>query len=187
MRVNVWFTSDFHLGHRNIIRYCNRPFKSTGEMDAAILDRLNTAVQEGDHLYFLGDFSLASASVVESYLRRTRCRNIFFVRGNHDKGAAHLADRFRCFTDLLTINAGGQVIVLCHYAMRTWYRSHRGAWQLYGHSHGTLPEDPRLLSMDVGVDTHDYRPWHLDEIVRRMRRKIAEMPPAPEAAALLDC
>jgi calcineurin-like phosphoesterase family protein len=35
---------------------------------------------------------------------------------------------------------------------------------LYGHSHGRLPEPPTLLSMDVGVDTHDFRPWHYDEI-----------------------
>jgi hypothetical protein len=44
--------------------------------------------------------------------------------------------------------------------MRVWNRSHHGSWHLYGHSHGRLPEPPTLLSMDVGVDTHDFRPWH---------------------------
>jgi calcineurin-like phosphoesterase family protein len=51
--VNTWFTSDFHFGHRNIIQYCNRPFASTGEMDAAILANLNWQVGENDQLYFL--------------------------------------------------------------------------------------------------------------------------------------
>jgi calcineurin-like phosphoesterase family protein len=58
----------------------------------------------------------------------------------------------------------GQPIVLCHYAMRVWNRAHHGAWHLYGHSHGKLPEAPTSLSMYVGVDTHDFRPWHFDEI-----------------------
>ncbi len=63
------------------------------------------------------------------------------------------------------------VIVLCHYAMRGWHHSFRGSWHLYGHSHGRLPDDPAAQSMDVGVDTHEFRPWHLDEIAARMNHK----------------
>ena len=61
--------------------------------------------------------------------------------------------------------------VLCHYAMRVWNRAHHGAWHLYGHSHGKLPEAPTTLSMDVGVDNHDFRPWHFDEINLLMTEK----------------
>jgi len=42
---------------------------------------------------------------------------------------------------------------------------------IYGHSHGRLPEVPHSLSMDVGVDTHDFRPWRYDEIADIMRKK----------------
>jgi hypothetical protein len=42
---------------------------------------------------------------------------------------------------------------------------------VYGHSHGKLPDDPLSLSMDVGVDTHDFRPWHVDEIRAVMKIK----------------
>ncbi len=38
---DIWFTADFHLGHKNIIRYCNRPFETVEEMNQAILERLN--------------------------------------------------------------------------------------------------------------------------------------------------
>jgi len=51
---NIWFTADFHFGHSNIIRYCNRPFLSVEEMDRTILDRLNASVKANDILYFLG-------------------------------------------------------------------------------------------------------------------------------------
>ena len=61
--------------------------------------------------------------------------------------------------------------MVCYYAMRVWNRAHHGAWHLYGHSHGKLPEAATFLSMDVGVDTHDFRPWHFDEINLLMTEK----------------
>jgi calcineurin-like phosphoesterase family protein len=64
-----------------------------------------------------------------------------------------------------------QGIVLCHYAMKVWPHHSRGTWQLYGHSHGNLPDDPLSLSMDVGVDSHDFRPWPFDEIQTIMKMK----------------
>jgi hypothetical protein len=69
------------------------------------------------------------------------------------------------------VSIHGQPIVLCHYALRVWNRSNHGSWHLYGHSHGRLLETPNSLSMDVGVDTHDFRPWHYDEIADIMRKK----------------
>jgi calcineurin-like phosphoesterase family protein len=45
---DTWFTSDFHFGHFNIIRYCNRPFTSTEEMDTCIVDRMNQCVKSND-------------------------------------------------------------------------------------------------------------------------------------------
>ena len=54
----VWFTADFHLGHSNIIRYCERPFASAAEMDEEILVRMNECVKPDDELYFLGDFCM---------------------------------------------------------------------------------------------------------------------------------
>ena len=59
-----------------------------------------------------------------------------------------------------------------HYAMRTWNRQHKGAWQLYGHSHNNLPELPTLMSMDVGIDAHDYRPISFDEVKKHMEAKM---------------
>jgi calcineurin-like phosphoesterase family protein len=61
---DTWFTSDFHLGHFNIIRYCNRPFPDTAGMNAAILERLNASVKQDDVLYFLGDFCMGGPKAV---------------------------------------------------------------------------------------------------------------------------
>src|SRR5215471_4059932 len=173
---DTWFTADFHLGHRNIIRYCDRPFRDVGDMDTAILDRINAAAKERDTLYFLGDFCLGGAKHVERYLKGIRCKRIHLVRGNHDRALGRFRDRFLWFGDLAEVCVREQRIVLCHYALRTWNRSSRGSWHLYGHSHGRLPEDSNTLAMDVGVDTHDFRPWHFDEIDARMRERQPQLP-----------
>jgi len=60
--------------------------------------------------------------------------------------------------------------------MRVWNHSSHGAWHFYGHSHGRLPSLDASLSLDVGVDTHDFRPWHFDEIRDRMKERAASTP-----------
>jgi calcineurin-like phosphoesterase family protein len=168
---DTWFTSDFHLGHFNIIRYCNRPFADTREMDEVIVDRLNALVKPNDTLYFLGDFCLGKHDNVAAYRNRLACQTIHFVDGNHDKTTRQLQHLFSSWSSLSEISIGKQGVILCHYAMKVWAGHSRGAWQLYGHSHGNLPDDPISLSMDVGVDSHDFRPWHFDEIQAVMKVK----------------
>jgi calcineurin-like phosphoesterase family protein len=142
-------------------------------MDQAILERLNVSVKVNDILYFLGDFCMGTQARVVAYRRRIRCRRIFAVPGNHDRQARRLKEDFLWRDNLAEVSIHGQPIVLCHYALRVWNRSNRGSWHLFGHSHGRLPEVPLSLSMDVGVDTHDFRPWHYDEIADIMRKKAA--------------
>jgi calcineurin-like phosphoesterase family protein len=79
---NVWFSADFHFGHSNIIRYCNRPFANAAEMDKAILDRVNESVKADDELYFLGDFCIGGPMVAAAYRQKIRCKKVYFVLGN---------------------------------------------------------------------------------------------------------
>jgi hypothetical protein len=88
-----------------------------------------------------------------------RCKNIFFIEAIKTPALAK-SQRSR-------INSS----FLCHDAMRVWHQSFRGAWHLYGHSHGRLPDEPAALSIYVGIDTHDYRRWHFDQIRSRMDQK----------------
>jgi calcineurin-like phosphoesterase family protein len=70
----------------------------------------------------------------------------------------------------------GQRLVLCHYALRTWLGIRKGAWQLYGHSHGRLPGNSQ---MDIGVDVVGYTPLRISEI----RARIAALPPLSDPEA----
>lgn len=179
---NTWFTSDYHIGHWNILKLGKgRPFSCLDEMHAAIADRHNDVVRPGDLVYNLGDFGLKIKWDELLRFRRRLMGNIYFVKGNHDSVTEemfrHAPDAFVWMRDLETIKPkieGVPPITLCHYAMRTWPGSHKGHYMLYGHSHGMLPEDSRLLSFDVGVDCWNFAPVSVEQV----KKKIGEKMPA---------
>ena len=166
----IWFTADTHFGHGNIIRYANRPFASVEEMDEALIERWNERVRPRDTVYFLGDLSLHRRARTEEIVDRLRGQ-IHVIRGNHDRPAYAIRERFTSFQDYLQVRVGDRFIVLFHYALRIWDKAHRGAWHLHGHSHGSLPDDPHARSMDVGVDCNDYYPFSFDDVAARMEAK----------------
>lgn len=172
---NIWITGDTHFGHTNIIKYCDRPFKNVEDMDTYIIDRLNHCVGENDVLYHLGDFSYWHGNVdAKEYRSRIRCRNVHLIVGNHDYKMLNYFRQNKLFSsisDLGRIKHDGKEIVTCHYAMRVWNKSHYGVAHAYGHSHGTLPDDPNALSMDVGVDPMNFCPISWDQFWHRMSLK----------------
>jgi calcineurin-like phosphoesterase family protein len=164
-----------HFGHANIIKYCNRPFANVTEMDNTIIHNWNSVVQPEDIVYHLGDFAVGGGPAID-YLRRLNGR-LIFCWGNHDNRLKSVIEATPhpvqpvSVEHLREISVDGQRLVLCHYAMRVWHKSHKGAWHLYGHSHGTLPDDPNALSLDVGVDCWNYFPVSMDQLRARMKKK----------------
>lgn len=178
--MRVFFTSDLHFNHGNIIKYCHRPFMSKEEerllaehknfrvsedtvrrMDKELIEQINDTVTEDDILWHLGDFVFAKGKkyfeMARYYRDQIRCKTINMVWGNHDHNPKLAACGFNEVHNLVQINVNRQKIVLCHYAMLTWENSGKGTWQLYGHSHMNLEPwadkfMPGRKSMDVGVD-----------------------------------
>lgn len=172
----IFFTSDLHFGHANVIRYSRRPFAALEEMEAALIANWNQTVGPRDLIYVLGDFSMATPARTEEIVKQLQGEK-FLVQGNHDRGMKGSAKRhFSWVRDLYELKvpdgALKQRVVLCHYAMLTWNASHHGSWQLHGHSHGSLPDDPRARRLDVGVDCHGYRPISYAEVKAKMETKI---------------
>lgn len=166
-----FFTADLHLGHKSIIDNCRRPFASVEEMDAALIANINARVTKSDSLYIIGDFSLGNFSAVCEQRKKIICPQVFLLRGNHDGLSAVQYEKagFIFKGDICDLKMeDGQKITLCHYAMRRWNCSHHGAWQLYGHSHGNLPDDPRLFSIDVGVDPRCLNPVSYNDVLDLM-------------------
>ena len=167
--MTTWFTSDTHFGHKNIIKYSNRPFETKEEMDFKMIENWNKRVGRADTVYHLGDFCFMDEQSGHSILNRLNGKKHLII-GNHDKAGTRLKG-WESISHYKEVSIDGQFIILCHYAMRVWNKSHHGSWMLYGHSHGSLPDDPNALSFDVGVDCHNYQPINMDEIRRIMKKK----------------
>lgn len=167
---NNFFSSDWHLGHKNILRYDPRPFEDIETHDETIISNYNSIVGSNDNFYFLGDFCLDSRRT-EEYLKRLNGK-LFFIKGNHDKrNTVKLYEKYGTYLGQLDdLSIKNQAIVLCHYRMDVWNRSHYGSWNLHGHSHGTLKENNKL-TLDLGVNTHSYKPLEFEEIRSIMNAK----------------
>jgi calcineurin-like phosphoesterase family protein len=172
---NIAFTSDTHAYHDNIIKYSNRPFVNVDEMNTALAKNINAAVRPNGILYHLGDWAFRGLDYAIQFREMIRPDiNIVLIVGNHDIHKLKyqsFKNLFRDIYDLKEVKVNGRRITLCHYAMKVWNKSHHGAWQIFGHSHGSLPDDPNSLSFDVGVDCHNYKPLNFVEIEAIMARK----------------
>lgn len=186
----VYFTSDLHFNHSNIIRFCDRPFSSVQEMNEKLILNWNETVGLEDEIYCLGDFAFGSDEKVQAILRRLSGRKTLIL-GNHDYSLRKKDWAYWFFEDVRNFkeiklqdsdanNKGVREITLCHFALRVWNHSHKGAWNLFGHSHGSLPEDPNSFQLDVGVDMRaklygmtpeSYRPFSYAEVKQYMSQK----------------
>ena len=81
----IFFTADLHFGHKNIIRYCDRPFKDVAQMNSTLIKNYNEVVRPDDTCYILGDLAMGINSLeLTKYIRRMNGRKILIL-GNHDK------------------------------------------------------------------------------------------------------
>jgi calcineurin-like phosphoesterase family protein len=153
----IYFSSDWHLSHANILKYDKRPFKNIGEMNGVILGEFCKTVGKGDTFYFLGDFCF-NKELTKLYLQTLEATgaDLFFIKGNHDHSdTIKLYEKFGTYLgeQYSKIIINGTQVVLNHFAMRIWDRSHHGSYHLYGHCHDKLERDPWGRSMDVGIMT----------------------------------
>lgn len=169
---SIFFTSDTHFGHANIIKYCNRPFADVTEMDEQMTARWNAKVKPGDVVYHIGDFSLAKdASLIQNYAKALNGQ-IHLILGNHDQKRVQFLKGFADVKPYKEVKIGDQKIIMCHYAFKTWNGSHRGSWDLHGHSHGSLPKDMNAKQIDVGVDCWNFTPISFEEVAEEMKKHV---------------
>lgn len=164
-----FFTSDTHFGHTNILRYCNRPFENIEDMNNIIIKNWNEVVGKEDIVYHLGDFSFKNSSETK-LIRESLNGKIYLCLGSHDKGVKKSYSLFdniqESYFIQIEIDGKTQQIFMSHYLHKIWPMSHYGSWCLFGHSHGGMDEyaEKEGKLIDVGVDSHNFKPWNFDEI-----------------------
>lgn len=182
----IYFISDTHFGHNNIIKHCDRPFSNVHIMDQVMFDNINEVVGRDDSLYILGDFCFRGKKPID-YRVRINCQDVHLIFGNHDKRTDFIVNElvtdmngFSSFQEVKEIIYCNQRIYLSHYPHRSWPASHKGSWMLYGHVHNKLNEEDKVSNrktLDVGVDnTVNYnkpfgQPWSFKELQKLFDKK----------------
>ncbi len=183
-----WFTSDLHLGHANIIGFCDRPWRSVEEMNEALIERWNARVHATDVVVILGDFVLGNKEQNLPLVRRLQGHKQL-LPGNHDNvwpgGRRNWRDWLAAYADVgieviemlppqlsLPATIGSTPTQLAHFPRfgdshdqdrYTAWRPTEPGLLLHGHTHTSirLAED----HLHVGVDAWDYAPVSEDELV----------------------
>ncbi len=163
---DIWFTADTHLGHKNILKHCHRPFSSVEEMDDRIISQWNNLIGKTDTVYHLGDFAFGKRKAdINSYIDRLNGQ-IHLIAGNHDHKISRKAN-FASIDYYKRLVIEGNVFILCHYPMITWAASHYGSIMLHGHCHGNLEFNDNAKRYDVGVDANSYSPIPYEIVLSR--------------------
>ena len=175
---NVFFTSDLHFGHSNIIRFDNRPFTSVEEMDAELIKNWNNRVEPDDTVYILGDISWYNDEKTCEIMNQLKGHKIL-IKGNHDRVHGKVKHCFDEITDYKEIKIGEHHIVLCHYPIVFFNRHHYGAYMFYGHVHNShewqmtknyryeLEQlDIKCNMYNVGCMVQNYEPVTFEQVVR---------------------
>ena len=162
----VWFTSDRHVGHTNIIRYCSRPFYYVEEMNQALMDNWNAVVGPNDLVYDLGDITMSykKEKMLEIY-NQLNGRKIL-IEGNHDKHKTIPVDAFESVHKALQIIGEGYDFILVHDPATASANHMDGQKYLCGHLHSSPERRVYYNWIDVGVDAHNFTPVSLETILK---------------------
>ena len=140
--MKVFFTSDLHFGHANVIRFDGRPFETVEEMNEELIRRWNAKVDKGDLVYVLGDMIWRMQDCA-SVIRRLNGQ-IILIKGNHDRfvknaGVKNMLAAVKDYDDIcVTLEDGRKKrCILSHYFIPMYIGHRYNAVHLHGHSHNT--------------------------------------------------
>ncbi len=168
----VYFTSDLHFHHENIIRHTKRPFQNIEQMDQALIKNWNQLVDFQDEVYILGDFTMKGPSLAMETLSELKGTK-HLIRGNHDRFADNPSFNQSLFTsiqDYAEIEVCNTRFILFHYPIMEWNGFFRGSISLHGHQHNHRDYNEQnrrqgVLRYDVGVDANIMKPVSAEEII----------------------
>ena len=182
MNCNIFFTSDTHFHHTNVIKYCTRPF-TTRKGDEIIPDvnwmnremtrRWNEAVSPLDTVYHLGDFAMGSSSLLAPTRRKLNGK-IILIKGNHDRSVQALLNAgFDQVYNQLNMELDGVKLYL-HHQPEVKERWNQATIHLCGHVHEKWRRKGNMIN--VGVDQWDFTPRTLKEILAAEKQGVWPTP-----------
>lgn len=170
-----FYTSDNHFFHRNIIRLSERPFSDMEEMHTTMISKWNNRVSNKDTVYILGDFSFGGGKETNGILEQLNGKKVL-IKGNHDNYLSDKLFNYNLFESIhpyMEIKDLNKIVVLFHFPILEWKGFYKGGIHLYGHVHNKamrydLLPNPSHNALHVGVDTNDFEPKTLSELITKV-------------------
>lgn len=156
-----YFISDLHIGHKNVLNcegssnFDGRNFKTFDEMNQTILNNWNSVINNGDHVYLLGDTLWKENDEAIAFMSQLK-GNLHAIKGNHCRFNDTRYRRLFCeicdYKEVSdNINGKNYNVVLFHYPIMFWNKMRQtnndGSTKykgynilLYGHTHNTQEE-----------------------------------------------
>jgi calcineurin-like phosphoesterase family protein len=190
----VFFSTDWHLGHKQPFVWQKRGFLSVEEHDLGVIDSVNKTVKENDILFYLGDATLnTQEEKFLEYFSKINCKRIYMLWGNHNnpsqkiyrKEVSKVLGDYReiypfFFKNIIFVGNHWEIvvdnkyIVLNHFPLLSWNSMTHGSYMLCGHEHGGLgninPDNTDGLILDVAFDTFK-KPLSFKEVSAVMEQK----------------
>lgn len=169
----IYFISDTHFNHANIIKYCNRPFKYVEEMNETLIDNWNNTIKESDTIYHLGDLALGKSNEIKGLVNRLIGKK-YLIRGNHDRWSVSFYEELGFeVLKFAPIKLDEYKLILSHVPIPDKIIP-KGYINLHGHIHDKKLEDctdsyiPKMYSKElhfnVSADAIRYKPISIEQI-----------------------
>ena len=174
----IFYTSDWHIDHQNILKLCDRPFADTDEMRETIISNYCARVTDKDDVFFLGDMFFKSSASDGSAMKVMKALpgHKHLIIGNHDKALVknqQLMSLFETADEYKKINDDGRTVIAFHYPILEWDGYFHGTYHVYGHIHNNTGNELYSVlgqlknAFNVGVDVNGFCPVTLSELIAR--------------------
>lgn len=176
----IYFTSDTHFYHRNIINLNNRPFKDCDHMNRVLIRNWNSYVTDRDEIYILGDFVHKGRTIEINKILKMLNGKKYLIKGNHDNfinDEEFDQTAFEWIKDYYVLNYKKQKFILFHYPILEWDGYFGDAIHLYGHVHNSSKNQDQRKRLEVlgdrafnvGVDVNNYFPVSIESILKKVK------------------
>lgn len=164
----IFFISDTHFCHEDILKIENSPFETVFERDEELIFNWNFVVNKRDHVFFLGDFAHKTwLGKIRPIFNELKGRK-YLISGNHDYSLGEKLHWDKKFDQLILI-VDNQVIHLSHYPLESWYEKNKGSWHLCGHSHVEL-KNQISGRVNVAACLQNYTPIDFDTLKEKIEQ-----------------
>lgn len=175
--MNTWLISDTHFGQSTLMHHYPKgrnTFNTCDELDEHMIENWNSVIAPKDTVYHVGDFGSKHLDYSIKCLRRLNGQKVL-IPGNHDQKLLKNPDFLSQWSRVahysyMEGSIEGQQIIFCHFPIWEWKAIHYGSYHIHGHTHGKPTGVPGRI-LDVGVDGHDLKPWHWDEVKAYMETR----------------